>query len=524
MAARALAVLLVCVAAVVPYLSTLDDYFIQDDFGVVALLSQKPASAFPGWFVSTWMDDIWGYTPDEIRPFPAVTYQVTAWWGAASPVANHVMNIGLHAANALLVLVIGVVAAGLGLPAATCAAIVFAVLPIHPESVAWVTGRVDSMPALFYLAAFLAYARWRATGGSRLYVSSLALFFVALFSKQNAVTLPVALVLYDLIARGQGWRISRASVLPYLPFIGMTAGYLLLRYEIFGEVARESQLTAQNVESFFQLASRHVRRIVAGRVVPSAMVAGLLAVSLSALVAVSFVSEVNRWRALRSGLYFVVIWTALGIAPTLVAGYESPRHIYLASVGWAIGIGLAVDLLWQARPRRLMRPLAIGSTALIVAAYGVQLAAAVREWNARAVVSKQAVSDLEREALAAPEGSLLIVDAPVPSWEWSLPYAARPPYVREDLTGRVSIVSPEQLHCCRGQWYEQTRATLARWARHPGSPPVIALRWGAGGAARLTDRDDPFLRSLMLAVAETQGPQALQGGLRGAIALAKPAR
>ena len=49
--------------------------------------------------------------------------------------------------------------------AAFAAGVVFAVLPMQTESVAWVTGRVDSMPAFFYLAAFLLYCRWRADGG-----------------------------------------------------------------------------------------------------------------------------------------------------------------------------------------------------------------------------------------------------------------------------------------------------------------------------------------------------------------------
>ena len=65
-----LAAVAVCAAAIVPYLSTLDDYFVRDDFGVVQLLAQKPASYFPRWFYTSWMDHIWGYTPDEIRPFP----------------------------------------------------------------------------------------------------------------------------------------------------------------------------------------------------------------------------------------------------------------------------------------------------------------------------------------------------------------------------------------------------------------------------------------------------------------------
>ena len=75
-------------AAVVPYLPTIDDYFLQDDFGVVWLLAQKPWWHFPHWFTTPWMENIWGYVPDEIRPFPAATYQLAAWFGAGSPVPN----------------------------------------------------------------------------------------------------------------------------------------------------------------------------------------------------------------------------------------------------------------------------------------------------------------------------------------------------------------------------------------------------------------------------------------------------
>jgi hypothetical protein len=160
---------------------------------------------------------------------------------------------------------------------------------------------------------------------------------------------------------------------------------------------------------------------------------------------------------------------------------------------------------------------------LVTAVYGLQLAIALRDWGARVAVSELAAHDLEREALAAPEGSLLIVDAPVGSWEWALPFAARPPFTGSDLTRRVNIVSTRLLHCCREQWHDDTRKVLARWAAHP-EPPIIALHWDHEGASRLTDREDPFLRSLMTALVETQGPDALQGGLRGAIEAAKAAR
>jgi hypothetical protein len=194
-----LAALAVCLAAVLPYLPSLNNYFVNDDFGVVRLLSQKPALYFPRWFVTSWMDDIWGVTLDEIRPFTAVSYQMAAAWGATSPVANHVVNIAFHAATALLVLAVARVAGRLSLAASAFAGLAFALLPLHAETVIWITGRVDSIPAAFFLGSFLAYAGWR-TGGSvstRLYITSLALFFAALFSKQNTIVMVVTLLLYD---------------------------------------------------------------------------------------------------------------------------------------------------------------------------------------------------------------------------------------------------------------------------------------------------------------------------------------
>ena len=81
-----LAILIVCVAAIGPYLSTADDYFVRDDFGVVGLLERKPASYFPRWFVSSWMDDVFGETLDELRPFTALTFSSPHWGEWASHV------------------------------------------------------------------------------------------------------------------------------------------------------------------------------------------------------------------------------------------------------------------------------------------------------------------------------------------------------------------------------------------------------------------------------------------------------
>ena len=214
---RAASTIVIVLAAVVMYGPTIRDYFLQDDFGVVGLFSQRPVSYFPRWFVAPWTEDIWGYVPDEIRPFPALSYVVMSWFGAAAPEPNHIVNIAVHAVNGLLVMGIAEAAAGLALVPAMFAGLVFVLLPIQAESVAWVTGRVDSLPTCFYFASFLLYVRSvrlkaDATDGSspdagrskRLYWGSVVLFFAALFSKQNTITMAPALVLFDVIVGPEG--------------------------------------------------------------------------------------------------------------------------------------------------------------------------------------------------------------------------------------------------------------------------------------------------------------------------------
>ena len=205
---RAASTIVIVLAAVVLYAPTIHDYFLQDDFGVVGLFSQRPVSYFPRWFVTPWTEDIWGYVPDEIRPFPALSYVVTSWFGAAAPEPNHILNIALHAVNGLLVMWIAEAAAGLALVPAMFAGLVFVVLPIQAESVAWVTGRVDSLPTLLLLRLVSAVssrvesaeaAHRRMQAGRKGYLWSVALFFAALFSKQNTITMAPALVLFDWI-------------------------------------------------------------------------------------------------------------------------------------------------------------------------------------------------------------------------------------------------------------------------------------------------------------------------------------
>src|ERR1051325_6330113 len=74
---RKVAASVIVVTAFAMYAPTIHDYFMQDDFGVVSLFARRSLAYFPRWFVSPWTEDIWGYVPAEIRPFPAASYVIT---------------------------------------------------------------------------------------------------------------------------------------------------------------------------------------------------------------------------------------------------------------------------------------------------------------------------------------------------------------------------------------------------------------------------------------------------------------
>ena len=94
-------------------------------------------------------------------------------------------------------------------------AAVFAVHPLHVDSVAWVIERKDVLSGLFYLAAVLTYMRFVEQSKPRRYAGSLALYAAGLLSKSIVVTLPVALLIWHWWKQG---RVTSTDLLRLVPF------------------------------------------------------------------------------------------------------------------------------------------------------------------------------------------------------------------------------------------------------------------------------------------------------------------
>ena len=216
-----------CLLVAVSYFPALSAGFLWDD---VILTRTAPLHTW------SWLAQIWfaprGLIQDEVHYWPLL--YTLFWlehklWGLA-PLGYHLVNLLLHTS---VVLLLWRLLRRLEVPGAWFAAAVFAVHPLHVESVAWVIGRKDMLATVFYLSSVLAYIRFTEMPRGRRggpYLLAVALFVLGLLSKSIAITLPAALLLWHWWRHG---RVTLADFSRTLPFFLVGLGIALAEYAYY---------------------------------------------------------------------------------------------------------------------------------------------------------------------------------------------------------------------------------------------------------------------------------------------------
>jgi len=164
-----------------------------------------------------------GVTPEGIRW--AFTSGESANWFPATRLSHmldcqlfglrsgrhHLVNVLFHAVAALLLFAFLRRATGARWPGAFVA-FLFALHPLHVESVAWVAERKDVLSALFWFLALWAYVRYAERPGWSRYALVLAAFGCGLMAKPMIVTLPFVLLLVDV------WPLRRSTGVAPVPW------------------------------------------------------------------------------------------------------------------------------------------------------------------------------------------------------------------------------------------------------------------------------------------------------------------
>jgi tetratricopeptide (TPR) repeat protein len=240
-----------------------DDEYVGDNIWVnQGLTHDSVAWAFSGFHFANWIPLTW------------LSLMLDASLFGRSPTGNHITNLVLHAANVLWVFALFVKATG-NTPRSAFVAALFAVHPLHVESVAWISERKDVLSMFFGLAAlwlYVAYAQGRRWTPLVLAWLSLAL---SLMAKQTFVTLPFVFLLLDFWPLGRltgeitntpppardvpgralDWRRLWRLILDKVPFFALTV--------VFCVVAVKAQASGQAIVESIPLGTRLVNAVLA---------------------------------------------------------------------------------------------------------------------------------------------------------------------------------------------------------------------------------------------------------------------
>ncbi len=226
-----------------------ETYFAHRPWLLALVLAVVTFAAYqPTWHAGfIWDDDVWITQNPMIRASDGLQriwftteakdyYPLTEslwwlewrWWGDHAT-SYHVVNVLLHAVNAVLV---WMVLRRLKIPGAWLAAFVFAIHPVNVATVAWISEQKNTLSMLFYLVAILLYLRFDEKRRWGWYGLSLAAFLLALLSKTAVVMLPVVVV-------GLVWWLHRTvrvrDVLSSVPFfvLSLVMGLVNISFEYY---------------------------------------------------------------------------------------------------------------------------------------------------------------------------------------------------------------------------------------------------------------------------------------------------
>jgi tetratricopeptide (TPR) repeat protein len=398
-----LPVAFLAVLAVLPYLNAVHNLFVYDDsiqvvnnpylqnFHHLKEILTTPVWSFLGG----------DYPRNYYRPIMTFGYLLCYQFFGPLPFAFHLVNIGL---NLLVVILLFLVTRRMfnDRMLAFVAAGLFAVHPIHSESVAWIAAITDIELALFYLLTFWFFLGLSKVRGRRLILSELCMavsFVLALLSKEPAVTWAPLATLYEHFCREDRRETNvQIKISRYGPLWLLALVYLILRIHFLGGLAGRSQLPEAGLDaailSAVALAGQYVWKLFwpaslcAFYVFPTSrslsdprVIGGAVALLTLAFLIVFFW---NRARLVSFGLvFFLVNLTIVLNVYWVAANIFTERYLYLPSVGFCWVLGWAGTALWRATTRHsaVWRGI-IAISALAIAALGtLRIIRRNRDWH-----------------------------------------------------------------------------------------------------------------------------------------------
>jgi tetratricopeptide (TPR) repeat protein len=346
----------------------------------------------------------------EWSPLATFSHMLDCQLYGVNPAGHYLTNLLLHAVSSVLLFLVLRRMTGDLWPSAWVAAI-FAIHPMHVESVAWIAERRDVLSGLFFMLTLGAYTLYAERPKLIRYLAVAGCLTLGLMTKATLVTVPCLLLLLDYWPLGRFGPMADASKQAASPaWIGrLPVGWRLVveKLPLFVLAAASCGITlwthastsSTNPVEQFPLSTRLANGLVAyatyvgqsfypadltpfyphpGTGLPMVSVAG----ALTLLLAISIVAALF-WRRLPcllvGWLWFVGMLVPVSGLVQLVAIARADRYTYLSQIGLSIALAWCVWSFYQSR--QSLHEARWRRWTLAALSGGVVLALAVTAWR-----------------------------------------------------------------------------------------------------------------------------------------------
>ncbi len=380
----------VFLVAVLVFSGTLGHDLVWDDEHIIRYARELAEDSGPAALLTAPFTTRTDYSADNTgyyRPVSFLSMWINDPVGEPSPLLFHLVNVVLHGINTILVFVLLrlLLPAGLGPFFGT---LLFAVHPVHAESVAFVSGRTDLLAAFFTLATVILWIQSRREPGRWfLYFAGMVSFALACLSKEAAFVLPAVVAAWILVPVISSREKNRPTMVRDLQWIagwfGVLGTVILIRIFILGisfgpgsssmAFGKDIGLTPKILEVLVNI-STYLRLMVFPWPLEVyyppvsfelTLLAGLASVGFAALC---FILRGERHHHVGS---LAIIWVVVFLVPVsgvvgLGLSVIAERFCYLPSVGIVLVAGYALELLRQKVTIRKVHTVALSVLLLLL--------------------------------------------------------------------------------------------------------------------------------------------------------------
>ena len=348
---------LIIILGFLVYANSLKGEFIYDDISLIKFNDYiKDWSNLPKILIENIGAGNWQQSNFN-RPLQMITYMLDYSLWNLNTVGYHITNIVLHILVSLCIyFLIKILYKNSYL--ALLSSLLYVVHPLHTETVAYISGRADSLAALFILLCMILYIKQQSVKNSVLFIFILLSYLCALLSKEYSLITPLLLLFYSYTFK------EKLQVKEFLSILIITVVYLITAGATLQFVPRAGGITFfQSLPGYFFAIVEYLRLLFVplnlhmGYGIRTFSFSNLRVIGgiIISLILLSYALRKNKTKNLAS---FSILWFFITLLPhsNLIYptnAFMAEHWLYLPSMGFFLILAQSIIALYKTRKQMI---------------------------------------------------------------------------------------------------------------------------------------------------------------------------